>query len=80
MNDSTPEMWKKQHELMLAMPMKQRFMEDIDMTEFTRKLMATDVRRQNPGVSELELKIEVFKGYYEDEFTEEQLNDIFHFF
>jgi len=80
MNDTTPEAWKKQHEIMLAMSMKQRFMEGIDMIDFTRRLVETGIRRHNSGISDVELKIEVFKRYYKDEFTEAQLNEIFRFF
>lgn len=80
MNDTTPEMWKKQHEIMLAMPVRQRFMEGADMIDFTRILVENGIRKQNPGISDLDMKMAVFKKYYKNDFTEEQLNDIFLFF
>ena len=65
---------------MLAMPVKKRFMEGADMIDFTRILVENGIRKQNPGISDLDMKMAVFKKYYKNDFTEEQLNDIFLFF
>ena len=76
MNDTSPEMRQKQFEIMLAMPPARRFMYGIDMIDFTRNIIENRVKSLNPGMSQLELRIEVVKKYYKSEFSQKEMANI----
>ncbi|WP_448519836.1 hypothetical protein [Rhodoflexus sp.] len=80
MDDTTPEMRKKQLEIVMRMTPQQRFEEGMRMIEFTRKVVENSILQKKPNLSATELKIEVFKRYYGKEFSEEQLSRIFDYF
>lgn len=80
MNDTTPEMRKKQLEIIMKMTPQQRFEEGMRMIEFTRKVVENSILQKNPNLTPTELKIEVFKRYYGKEFSEEQQELIFEHF
>lgn len=80
MNDTSPEMRKKQLEGIFKMSAKERFAQGLEMIDFVRKTVENSILKQNPALSETELKIAVFKRYYGKEFSEEaQKRIIAHF-
>jgi hypothetical protein len=76
MTDTTAEARKKQLEVIMSMSPLQRFMEGIQMIDDVRYIVESSIKAQNPGISEKELKAEVFRRYYKNDFTPLQLEAI----
>ncbi|HAI75623.1 MAG TPA: hypothetical protein DCM08_05200 [Microscillaceae bacterium] len=72
MNDTTPEMRKKQLELVFRMTPKERFQQGLEMIAFVRQTVENSILKQNPNLTAAELKVEVFKRYYGKEFSAEE--------
>jgi hypothetical protein len=74
MTDSTPEIVKKQAEIILSKSESERFRIGDELNTFGRKVLESSIRHEYPGISGIDLKIEVFKRCYApfyspDEFT-----------
>lgn len=76
MNDTSPEMRKKQLEGIFKMSAKERFAEGLKMIDFVRQTVENSIRKQNPTLSGAAFKIAIFKRYYGKEFSEEVQNRI----
>lgn len=80
MNDTSPEMRKKQLEGIFKMSAKERFAQGLEMIDFVRQTVENSIKKQNPMLSEADFKIAIFKRYYEKEFSEEAQQRIFKHF
>ena len=69
-----------QQDIFFAMPVQERFKQGIYMAIDGKKILEYSIKSSLPGISNLDLKIEVFKRMYGKEFTEDQLQNIFLFF
>jgi len=76
MNDTRPEIIQKQKEIYLAKSPGERLAICLDMIDFGRKLAESRIRSKNPGISDSELKAEIFKSFYQDDFPPEKLEEI----
>ena len=76
MNDTPPEIHQKQRDIIMSKSPKERFEMGIQMMEDARSLVEDGIRMSNPGILALELKIEVFKRYYKNDFLPEELDVI----
>lgn len=76
MNDTTIEMRKKQLEIIFSKTPKERFMLGVEIINSVRTIVENSIKLENPGISEIELKIAVFKRYYSKDFSENELNKI----
>ena len=47
-----------------------------EMIDSARYIVENSIRNRNPSISEVDLKIAVFKRYYHNDFTPEQLEKI----
>lgn len=70
MNDTTPEMRKKQIEFSLKMTPQERFKEGLKMIEFVRNTVINSIKSKNPDITPKQLRIEFFKRYYSKDFSE----------
>ncbi|MCD4696407.1 MAG: hypothetical protein K8S16_09235 [Bacteroidales bacterium] len=61
MLDTTPEMQKKQLEIILAKTAEERFMIGAEIIDFGRQIVESNIRQNNPDISELEMKIQTIK-------------------
>jgi hypothetical protein len=43
------------------------------MTELSRTIIRNRIKEKNPGISEVDLKIELFKTFYRSDFDDETL-------
>jgi len=50
------------------------------LISFGRKVVEGNIKQNNPGVSEVDLKIAVFERCFPNAFTEEEKNNIIDFF
>ena len=76
MNDTTRDIRQKQFEIVMAKPLKRRLEGLFEMTDLSRKIIQNRIIAKNPEISEVELKVELFKVFYQSEFDEHSLQQI----
>jgi len=72
MTDTTPEINRIQFDIMLSKSESERFRIGEELITFGRKVLESSVRQENPGISEIDLKIEVFKRCYSSFYSKEE--------
>ena len=76
MQDTTKEMLEKQREIFLSKTSTQRFIIADDLINFGRLMLENSIKQKKPEISETELKIKVFKRYYENTFNIKEFEKI----
>ena len=76
MNDTPKHIQKKQFEIIMAKPLKERLNGLFEMTELSRKIIQNRIKTKTPDISEIELKIELFKTFYRFDYDKETINRI----
>ncbi len=76
MNDTSLAMHQKQLEIILSKTLEERFMMGFEMIEFVLEMLRRSVKSRNPEISDLELKIAVFRQFYRDDFQESEMQKI----
>jgi hypothetical protein len=76
MKDTSPEMRKIQSAITFAMTPQERFMQGVEMIDYVRMVVENSIKAQNPTISETELKVQVFRRYYQKDFSPEKLEEI----
>ena len=76
MHDTPEEILKIQQAIFLKKTPSERFIIGIEMIEEVIKLVESSIRNSSPGISDLDLKIERFKRFYENDFSKEEMNNI----
>ena len=76
MNDTPKHILQKQYELIAAKPLKERLIGLFEMTELSRKIIQNQIKSKNPDISEIDLKVELFKTFYRFDYDKETLNKI----
>lgn len=78
--DTKPGFYEKQLEIIFSMSEKQRFMEGVDMIDFGYVVVRNSIISKNPGIDEPSLKLNIFKRLYPDEFTSDEVKNIYQSF
>jgi hypothetical protein len=68
MNDTPEDIRKMQFQVINSKPLKERIRMMTDMTDFSRKLIENQIRRKNPGITDNDVQLEVFKIFYKNDF------------
>lgn len=76
MTDTTSEIAAKQLEIMLLKSESERFRIGDELNAFGRKVLESSIRLENKGISEIDLKIEVFKRCYSSFYSPEERDKI----
>jgi hypothetical protein len=76
MTDTPEHIYQMQHDIMMRMTPHERFMQGIEMIDYGRMIVENSIKAKNPNISERELVVEVFKRFYQDEFSAEKLEEI----
>lgn len=76
MNDTPKHILQKQFDIIYAKPLKDKIAGLFEMTELSRKIILNQLKQKNPQLSEIDLKIELFKKFYKIDFDDETLNRI----
>ena len=76
MIDTSEEMHRKQMEVIHAKSPEERFLLGVELIEMGRDIVENSIKQKNPDISEIDLKIRVFKRYYSQEFNPEELSKI----
>ncbi len=73
MQDTSDDIYKIQHDIFMKKSLKERFLLNIELTEFDREMTRRRIIKVNIGISEKELKAKIFREYYSDEFSEDEI-------
>lgn len=73
MTDTNPDIYIKQLEIFLSKSDDERFRISGDLLLFGRRLIENAIIHENNGLTDIDLKIEVFKRCYANQFTQEEL-------
>ena len=76
MIDTTTEMMQKQREIFFSKTSNERFIIGAETIAFGRTIVESSIKQKYPEISELELKILVFKRCYENYFSKEEIEII----
>lgn len=73
MKDTSDEMRRKQYEIIMAFPLEERVRMACEMIEFSFQMAENLIKQKNPHITEGELRIEIFKAFYEKDFSAEEV-------
>ena len=76
MNDTPRSVLKKQFEIIYAKPLREKLEGLFEMTELSRKIIQNQLVSRRPELTEVEVKIEMFKLFYKSDFNETTLYQI----
>ncbi len=76
MNDTPKYIQQKQFEIIIAKPLKERLNDLFEMTELSRKIIQNRIKSKMPDISEIDLKVELFKTFYRFDYDKGTLNKI----
>jgi hypothetical protein len=74
MSDTSVEIRKIQRDILFHKTMKERFNIGVETINFGRILAISSIRKSNPEISEIELKVALFKRYYEKSFNKAEFD------
>lgn len=74
MRDTSLEMQRIQREIIFHKTMKERFNIGAEVINMGREIIISNIRKANPGISEIELKVALLKRYYENIFSKEEFD------
>lgn len=74
MSDTPKEILQKQFDIIKAIPLNKRVNDLFEMTELSRQIIQNRIFARNPGLSEIDLKIELFKTFYRFDFDQETID------
>ncbi len=63
MKDTTEEIYRKQFEIFMAKPLKERFILNLELTEFVIETSKKRIKRENPDFTEIEIKKNFFVNF-----------------
>lgn len=76
MSDTPKYILQKQFEIIYAKPLHEKIIGLFEMTELSRQIIQNRIKEKNQNISEVDLKIELFKTFYRFDFDAETLNAI----
>jgi len=76
MLDTKEKILQKQREIIFSKTSEERFLIGVETIAFGRTIVESSIKRLKPNISEINLKIAVFKRYYENIFSKENLEKI----
>jgi hypothetical protein len=74
MVDTSVEIRKIQRDILFQKTMKERFNIGVETINFGRILAISSIKKSNPEISEIELKVALFKRYYEKSIKKEEFD------
>jgi hypothetical protein len=73
MQDTPEEILQIQREIFFKKTASERSIFGAELIDFGRIVVESSIRQYNPGISPIDLRIAVFKRYYENCFTKDEL-------
>ena len=76
MNDTPTYILQKQFDIINNKPLRERLLNVFDLTELSINIISNQIKSKNPGISDIDLKVELFKIFYKNDFNSEELGII----
>lgn len=76
MNDTPEYILKKQFEIVNSRTQKEKIESLFELTDLSRAIIQNRIKEKYPGISNIELKVELFKTFYRFDFNQATLNEI----
>jgi len=76
MKDTPDEIYAKQFAIFMAKPIKERFLLNLQLTELVRETTQRRIKRQHPEFNDDEVKIEMIKQFYSNDFSADEMEAI----
>ena len=76
MDDTSPEMLQKMHEMIQKKSPAERLKMGCSMYETSKYLVTLGILKNNPNISKKDLRKEIFLKFYGNDFNSEQSNKI----
>ena len=76
MTDTPAFIYKKQFDIIFSKTPQERFLMGFDMIESVKRMVENSIRRETPSISDFDLRIAVFRRYYQNDFSPIQLEKI----
>ena len=76
MSDTPDFIYQKQFDIIFSKPAKERYLMGFDMIESVKRIVENSIRKEIPAISDSDLRIAVFKRYYQNDFSPNQLETI----
>ena len=76
MQDTTPEMYQKQLAIIFSKSERERAAMGIDMIDFAYNTVKNSILSEMPDLSDRALTVEIFKRFYQNDFSPAQLEEI----
>jgi len=76
MNDTPEEIRKIQFNILNKRSDAEKIKGLLDLTELSRKIILDQLRQKNPEMTVNNLKVELFRIFYKDDFNSEKLDEI----
>jgi hypothetical protein len=76
MLDTSKEIMQKQREIFFSKTSNERFLIGAETIAFGRVMVESSIKQKDPGISAIDLKILVFKRYYQHVFSNDELEKI----
>jgi len=76
MNDTPEHVLQKQYEIISSKPLRERLKMAFDLTELSRFMISNSIRKKEPCITDIELKVKLFKTFYRFDFDQEKLDEI----
>jgi hypothetical protein len=77
MKDTSEEVIRLQREIILSKTTEERFILGLELSDFVIEFITGTIRAHNPGISDTDIKIELFERFYGKEFSDEEKEKIF---
>jgi hypothetical protein len=74
MQDTSDEMLQKQREIFNCKSGAERFLIGAETINMGRIIVESSIKQKNPDISPIDLKVSVFRRYYENSFTKEEFD------
>jgi hypothetical protein len=76
MQDTTNEMLQKQREIYFNKSSNERFLIGAETIDFGKTIVESSIKQMHPDILPIDLKVAVFKRYYENCFSKKELEII----
>ena len=76
MTDTPDFIYQKQFDIIFSKTPKERFLMGFEMIESVKRIVENSIRIEIPTISDLDLRVAVFKRYYQNDFSTVQLEKI----
>lgn len=76
MTDTPDFIYKKQFDIIFSKTPQERFLMGFEMIESVKRMVENSIRKESPSISDIDLRVAVFKRYYQNDFSPIQLEKI----